>query len=72
MRAAGITDRFGPHIPRHTFTTHALRARPNLRAVQELLGHAWVTTTQRYTHLEAEDLQEQVAGLPANCIHAVG
>ncbi len=66
LRAAGITDRSGPHLLRHTFATHALHARPNLRAVQELLGHAWVTTTQRYTHLEAEDLQAQVAELPAN------
>jgi len=66
LRAAGITDRSGPHVLRHTFATHALRARPNLRAVQELLGHAWVTTTQRYTHLEVEDLQDQVAELPAN------
>ena len=66
LRAAGITDRSGPHVLRHTFATHALRARPNLRAVQELLGHAWVTTTQRYTHLEVEDLQAQVADLPAN------
>ncbi len=66
LRAAGITDRSGPHVLRHTFATHALRARPNLRAVQELLGHAWVTTTQRYTHLEVEDLQAQVAELPAN------
>ncbi len=66
LRAAGITDRSGPHLLRHTFATHALRARPNLRAVQELLGHAWVTTTQRYTHLEVEDLQAQVADLPAN------
>ena len=66
LRAAGITDRSGPHVLRHTFATHALRARPNLRAVQELLGHAWVTTTQRYTHLEAEDLQAQVAEMPAN------
>lgn len=62
----GITDRSGPHVLRHTFATHALRTRPNLRAVQELLGHAWVTTTQRYTHLEVEDLQAQVAELPAN------
>jgi len=66
LRAAGITDRSGPHLLRHTFATHALRARPNIRAVQELLGHAWVTTTQRYTHLEVEDLQAQVAHLPAN------
>jgi site-specific recombinase XerD len=66
LRAAGITDRSGPHVLRHTFATHALQARPNIRAVQELLGHAWVTTTQRYTHLEAEDLQAQVAELPAN------
>jgi len=66
LRAAGITDRSGPHVLRHTFATHALRVRPNLRAVQELLGHAWVTTTQRYTHLEMEDLQDQVVDLPAN------
>jgi integrase/recombinase XerC len=66
LRAADITDRSGPHLLRHTFATHALRARPNLRAVQELLGHAWVTTTQRYTHLEVEDLQDQVAGMPGN------
>ena len=71
LRAAGITDRSGPHVLRHTFATHALRARPNIRAVQELLGHAWVTTTQRYTHLEVEDLQAQVAELPANRSHGV-
>jgi integrase/recombinase XerC len=72
LRAAGITDRSGPHLLRHTFATHALRARPNLRAVQELLGHAWVTTTQRYTHLEVEDLQAQVVGLPANRSSGLG
>jgi integrase/recombinase XerC len=72
LRAAGITDRSGPHVLRHSFATRALRARPNLRAVQELLGHAWVTTTQRYTHLEVEDLQAQVAELPANRFRGAG
>jgi len=60
-----FTDRSGPHLLRHTLATHALRARPNLRAVQELLGHSSVTTTQRYTHMDADDLQTQVADLPA-------
>ncbi len=69
LEAAGITDRSGPHVLRHTFATHALHARPNLRAVQELLGHSWVTTTQRYTHLEMEDLQApacRLAGEPCS------
>jgi len=66
LLAAGVTDRSGPHLLRHTFATHALRARPNLRAVQELLGHSSVTTTQRYTHMSAEDLRQQVAELPGN------
>jgi len=66
LRRIGITDRSGPHLLRHTFATHALRARHNLRAVQELLGHSSVTTTQRYTHMDADDLRQQVAELPAN------
>ena len=60
LRMAGITDRSGPHLLRHTFATHALRARPNLRAVQKLLGHSSVTTTQRYTRMDAEDRKSVV------------
>jgi site-specific recombinase XerD len=70
LQRIGVTDRSGPHLLRHTFATHSLRARPNLRAVQELLGHSSVTTTQRYTHMSADDLREQVAELPANCFGA--
>jgi integrase/recombinase XerC len=66
LRRIGITDRSGPHLLRHTFATHALRSRPNLRAVQELLGHSSVTTTERYTHMDADDLRQQVAELPGN------
>jgi integrase/recombinase XerC len=67
LRADGITARSGPHPLRHMLATHVLRSGADIRTVQELLGHAWVTTTQRYTHLEVEDLQAQVADLPANC-----
>jgi site-specific recombinase XerD len=72
LRRIGITDRSGPHLLRHTFATHALRARPNLRAVQELLGHSSVTTTQRYTHMDADDLRRQVAELPGNRLPPLG
>ena len=57
-----MTGGSGPTYP----APNPLRARPNIRTGQELLGHVWVTTTQRYTHLEVEDLQAQVADLPAN------
>jgi integrase/recombinase XerD len=60
VEKAGIRKNISPHTFRHSFATHLMQNGADLRAVQDLMGHASITTTEIYTHLDSDDIRKAI------------
>ena len=60
VELSGIKKNVSPHTFRHSFATHLIEGGANLRAVQEMLGHGSITTTEIYTHLDSDYIKESI------------
>lgn len=66
VERAGINKNVSPHTFRHSFATHLLQGGANLRAVQEMLGHESIATTEIYTHVDVQHLVDAIEKHPGN------